>query len=139
MKSITNHNIEIIIKIFCVNFLQIILLYLPVLTYIFPHLTADIFTFAFDSLLIHSENPPHSGFHIPFQTAGAVKVIPGAGGSVHQFHTEGISDTDAALKGNDSGKRILRLLSPFVAVNGKSHIAGLICRIIVRKMTRSPS
>lgn len=89
---------------------------------------AGVSAFASDSLLPYPENSPHTGFHIPFETAGAVEIIAGTGGTVFQFHTERISDTDAALKGDYPGGRIVRLFSPGMAVEGKAHITRFICR-----------
>lgn len=58
---------------------------------------ADIPASAANALFHYAEDSPHSGLYIPFQAAGAVEVITGAGGSVFQFHAEGISNADASL------------------------------------------
>ena len=58
---------------------------------------AGIFTFAFQSLPHNSENPPHTGFYVPFETAGSIEVIAGKGSAVFYFHIKGVSNTDTAL------------------------------------------
>ena len=63
----------------------------------FPYSVTGIFTFASQSLLHNPENSPHTGFYVPFQTAGAIKVIAGSGSAVFDFHIKSVSNTDAAL------------------------------------------
>ena len=96
--------------------------------YTVHNFSADIFTFTSDSLLHHPENTPHTGFHIPSQTAGAIQVVSRATCSVLQFHLKAISYADGSLHGNYPGMRILRLLLPAASVDDKAYIPWLIRR-----------
>lgn len=44
--------------------------------------SAGILAAASEPALFHPENAPHAGFNIPFEGAGAIQIITGAGGAV---------------------------------------------------------
>ena len=75
-----------------------------------------------------TEDAPHTGFNIPPEAAGAVQIVSWAGTAVHQLHVEGVSDADDTLQGNDAGVGVIRLLAPFMVVDGEADIAWFIRR-----------
>ena len=80
---------------------------------------AGIPAFTSDTLPQYSENTPHTGLYIPFQTSGAIQIISRTAGSIFKLHVEGITDADCSLHGNNAGIRVCRLLLPIVAVDHK--------------------
>ena len=50
-----------------------------------------------ETAFLHTEDSPHARFYIPLETAGAVEIIAGTGGTVFQFYIVGVANTYGTL------------------------------------------